>query len=204
MNKFNLSAGLVIGDGARSFEIEKVTNETIYVRGAQENNPLRFIPVLLIQTLLNAINEHKISLQDISRKYRTDNHLPHLFDELQLNFDKYILGYDATIQKICEFILDQQSAVKANKNSDHSAVLSKPFLLLAGISGTGKSRFVRKQAEASGSIDKNYKLISVRPDWHEPSDLLGYISRIKEEKYIVTDTLTFMVRAWCDACDLNN
>jgi hypothetical protein len=82
--------------------------------------------------------------------------------------------------------------------------LSKSFLLLAGISGTGKSRFVRKQAENSGSIDKNYKLISVRPDWHEPSDLLGYISRIKEEKYIVTDALKFMVSAWCDACDLVN
>jgi hypothetical protein len=79
--------------------------------------------------------------------------------------------------------------------------ISKPFILLAGISGTGKTRFVREQAEAVGSIDKNYKLIPVRPDWHEPSDLLGYITRLTEEKYIVTTALQFMVSAWIDACD---
>lgn len=88
---------------------------------------------------------------------------------------------------------------KANFNC---STLSKPFLLLAGISGTGKTRFVREQAEAAGSIDKNYKLIPVRPDWHEPSDLLGYISRLTEEKYIVTAALQFIVSAWIDACDL--
>ena len=55
-------------------------------------------------------------------------------------------------------------------------VLFKPFLILAGISGTGKTRFVRQQAERTG-LD-NYCLVSVRPDWHEPSDLLGYISHL--------------------------
>lgn len=203
MNKFNLKAGLVIGDGARSIEIEKVTNETIYVRGAQDNNPLRFIPILLIETLLNAINENKISIQDISRKYRSDKNLPHLFDALQLNFDKYILGYDATIQKICEYILGNITTTKAEINTHYSIIIPKPFLLLAGISGTGKSRFVREQAAASGSVDQTYKLISVRPDWHEPSDLLGYISRLKqgEAEYIVTDALRFIVAAWREAWD---
>jgi hypothetical protein len=81
--------------------------------------------------------------------------------------------------------------------------IPKPFLLLAGISGTGKSRFVREQAAASGSIDETYKLISVRPDWHEPSDLLGYISRLKsgDAEYIVMDALRFMVAAWSEAWD---
>ena len=75
--------------------------------------------------------------------------------------------------------------------------LSKPFLLLAGISGTGKSRFVRQQAKAQGSEQDYFKLVPVRPDWHEPSDLLGYVSRIGETtKFIVTDPLRFMVKAW--------
>lgn len=71
---------------------------------------------------------------------------------------------------------------------------SKPFLLLAGISGTGKTRFVREQADADLS---NYQLVSVRPDWHEPSDLLGYITRLTEkEQYVATDVLVFIVKAW--------
>ncbi|WP_447471763.1 McrB family protein [Vibrio harveyi] len=77
--------------------------------------------------------------------------------------------------------------------------LSKPFLLLAGISGTGKTRFVREQARLSGSIEDTYCLTSVRPDWHEPSDLLGYVSRLSgNPEYIVTDVLKFIVKAWIE------
>lgn len=81
--------------------------------------------------------------------------------------------------------------------------LSKPFILLAGISGTGKTRFVREQAKASAALHglhqaNNYCLVPVRPDWHEPSDLLGYISRIGGEgaRYVVTEVLRFIVAAW--------
>ena len=77
--------------------------------------------------------------------------------------------------------------------------LPKPFILLAGISGTGTTRFVRKQAEASNTGETNYCLIPVRPDWHEPSDLLGYLSRIGEPRYVVTDLLRFVVAAWKNA-----
>lgn len=79
----------------------------------------------------------------------------------------------------------------------------KPFILLAGISGTGKTRFVRKQAEAAAAGRANYCHVAVRPDWHEPSDLLGYVSRIGADgvRYVVTDVLRFMVRAWADIAE---
>jgi hypothetical protein len=83
------------------------------------------------------------------------------------------------------------------QSSDKS--LSKPFLLLAGISGTGKTRFIQKQAEAVGSNHDNYCLTSVRPDWHEPSDLLGYVSRLgTQPEYVITDVLEFIVKAWIE------
>ncbi len=77
--------------------------------------------------------------------------------------------------------------------------LSKPFLLLAGISGTGKTRFVREQAKATGSLSDTYCLTSVRPDWHEPSDILGYISRLSvsgDAEYVTTEVLQFIAKAW--------
>jgi hypothetical protein len=74
--------------------------------------------------------------------------------------------------------------------------LPKPFILLAGISGTGKTRFVREQAIAHKVGDINFCQIPVRPDWHEPSDLLGYISRISGTKYIATKALKFIIDAW--------
>lgn len=76
--------------------------------------------------------------------------------------------------------------------------LPKPFVLLAGISGTGKTRFVRQQANIWNNSN-NYCLVSVRPDWHEPSDLLGYISRLSgNAEYVVTDVLKFIVKAWLE------
>ncbi|WP_297574083.1 hypothetical protein [uncultured Deefgea sp.] len=41
--------------------------------------------------------------------------------------------------------------------------------------------------------------IAVRPDWHEPSDLLGYVSRIGGEHYVATPFLKFIAKAWRDA-----
>ena len=81
----------------------------------------------------------------------------------------------------------------------NAQVLPKPFLLLAGISGTGKTRFVREQAKTSKQFSETYCLTSVRPDWHEPSDLLGYISRLTQDgsaEYITTDVLDFIAKAW--------
>jgi|GEM_PF-671322 len=89
-----------------------------------------------------------------------------------------------------------------NKTNNYSmssseVCLSKPFLLLAGISGTGKTRFVREQAKTSKQFAETYCLTSVRPDWHEPSDLLGYISRLNgAAEYITTDVLQFIAKAW--------
>lgn len=77
--------------------------------------------------------------------------------------------------------------------------LTKPFLLLAGISGTGKTRFVRKQAENNDDLKETYCLTAVRPDWHEPSDLLGYVSRLSgKSEYVVTDVLKFIVKSWIE------
>ncbi len=48
---------------------------------------------------------------------------------------------------------------------------TKPFVILAGTSGTGKTKLVRLFSEAIGA---KYRLISVRPDWTDSSDLFGY------------------------------
>lgn len=86
-------------------------------------------------------------------------------------------------------------------NSASGTSIPKSFLLLAGISGTGKTQFVRRQAATTRPDLSNYQLMPVRPDWHEPSDLLGYVTRISGERYVPTPFLKFMVAAWCDAVE---
>jgi AAA domain (dynein-related subfamily) len=52
-----------------------------------------------------------------------------------------------------------------------TAVRTKPFVILAGISGTGKTKLTQLVAEAT---DAACRVVPVRPDWTDSSDLLGY------------------------------
>ncbi|MEY9971844.1 energy-coupling factor transporter ATP-binding protein EcfA2 [Lysinibacillus sp. RC46] len=58
----------------------------------------------------------------------------------------------------------------------HTSMKTGNLVILAGMSGTGKSKIVNCYAEALGLQDKgNYKKIPVRPFWQDDSDLLGYL-----------------------------
>ena len=86
-----------------------------------------------------------------------------------------------------------------------AALRTKPFLLLAGISGTGKSRIVREFAfkscpeylqDKDGTTPGNYCMIEVKPNWHDSTELLGYYSRLGSKPgYQFTKFVKFLVKA---------
>jgi len=86
-----------------------------------------------------------------------------------------------------------------------SAIRTKPFILLAGISGTGKSRIVRELAfkscpkylqDKDGTTPGNYCMIEVKPNWHDSTELLGYYSRLGSNPgYQFTKFVKFLVKA---------
>lgn len=86
-----------------------------------------------------------------------------------------------------------------------TAIKSKPFLLLAGMSGTGKSRIVREFAfkscpeslqDKDGTTPGNYCMIEVKPNWHDSTELLGYYSRLgNNPSYQFTKFVKFLVKA---------
>ena len=85
-----------------------------------------------------------------------------------------------------------------------TALRTQPFMLLAGIAGTGKSRIVKELAfmtcpnEEGYNNDKttpgNYCLIEVKPNWHDSSELLGYYNAL-DGKYELTPFIRFVYRA---------
>lgn len=110
---------------------------------------------------------------------------------------------------------DQKTANKVTSGVQYStfrpyitAIKSKPFLLLAGISGTGKSRIVRELARACWDEDsddykaqkpKNFQMVQVKPNWHDSSDLIGYVSRVSgKAEFVVGEFLKFIAKAWED------
>lgn len=88
-----------------------------------------------------------------------------------------------------------------------TALRTKPFMLLAGISGTGKSRIVREMAKAcwkegdpefGKNHPKNFCMVQVKPNWHDSSELIGYVSRLNGEKFVVGPFLRFLAAALKD------
>lgn len=75
---------------------------------------------------------------------------------------------------------------------------SKPFVILAGTSGTGKTRLVKLFAEACGATTANgrYKMVSVRPDWSDSSDLFGHVDL--NGKFIPGAIIDFVKKAELD------
>jgi len=84
-----------------------------------------------------------------------------------------------------------------------NAIRVKPFLLLAGISGTGKSRIVRELAfkscpeylqDKDGTMPGNYCMIEVKPNWHDSTELLGYYSNMNKS-YQFKKFVKFLIKA---------
>lgn len=95
------------------------------------------------------------------------------------------------------------SVASKNNISLIPALRTKPFLLLAGISGTGKSRIVRELAfkscpiylrDTEGTTPGNYLMVEVKPNWHDSTELLGYWSNLTG-KYMFTKFVKFLVMA---------
>lgn len=77
---------------------------------------------------------------------------------------------------------------------------TKPFVILSGISGTGKTKIAQLfasymcQNERLEDADKRIAFTSVRPDWMDNKGLLGYYN-ILDEKYHSTKILDLLIEA---------
>ena len=95
------------------------------------------------------------------------------------------------INKLLKGVKPSAMSIRTDINPQYrsyiTAIKSKPFLLLAGISGTGKSRIVRELARACWNVDsedfnaqkpRNFEMVQVKPNWHDSSELIGYVMNL--------------------------
>lgn len=72
---------------------------------------------------------------------------------------------------------------------------TKPFVILTGISGTGKTKITELFAQAVCKDIKNqYLLLPVRPDWNDDRNLIGYYNPLTKQ-YHPMPFLNFMMKA---------
>lgn len=137
-------------------------------------------------------------------------------DSFKKELEKYDLTLNENFYSIRESDITSLFKEKSKDNSSNSvekfkmekakylsALRTKPFMLLAGISGTGKSRIVREFAfkfcqvelqDADGTEPGNYCMIEVKPNWHDSTELLGYWSNLNKQ-YMFTKFVKFLIKA---------
>lgn len=98
----------------------------------------------------------------------------------------------------------ESTKLNSQEYSYIAAIKTKPFLILGGFSGTGKSQKVKELAFATCPCDGylnmsetspgNYLLVSVKPNWHDATDITGFRSSVNKN-YYATDFMRFLVKA---------
>ncbi len=82
----------------------------------------------------------------------------------------------------------------------HICLKTRPFVILAGLSGTGKSKLSQLYAEALGH-KIHYLRLPVRPNWSDDHYLLGYFNTITS-KYMTAPAVEFLLDANADEDNL--
>ncbi|OOM78323.1 5-methylcytosine-specific restriction enzyme B [Clostridium puniceum] len=84
---------------------------------------------------------------------------------------------EPTIDYIYNYIVSQgYTYEKSLIKNLYISLKTKPFVILSGISGTGKSKIVELFAKSLGATaeNKRFNLVPVKPDWSDSTDLLGF------------------------------
>ena len=116
-------------------------------------------------------------------------------NDVQVEVGEMELQVGQQIERIFEYINSKGFVYdeKLLKNF-YLSLKSKPFVLLAGTSGTGKTRLVRLFAEAIGAYGSGrYKQIAVKPDWSDSMDLFGHVNL--DNKFVPGAIIEFIKKA---------
>ncbi len=69
-----------------------------------------------------------------------------------------------------------------------SSLVTKPFLILTGLSGSGKTKLAQTFVKWICQEKSQYRLIPVGADWTNREPLLGYPNALKTDEYVKPDT----------------
>jgi len=69
-----------------------------------------------------------------------------------------------------------------------ASLLTKPFLILTGLSGSGKTKLAQAFVQWICEYDSQYAIIPVGADWTNREPLLGYPNALKPEEYVKPDS----------------
>ena len=186
-------ANYITKDDSREFTLDELKQIVLNLRasGLEKNMALHLFGILYAKQIGNLYG--RIAKEALAS------------DTLHIEIQKGIKLGNILREKISDIAFPILQVPSEEKYTNYlRALRTKPFMLLAGISGTGKSRLVRELAfkscpniddlQADKTTPGNYLMIEVKPNWHDSTEILGYYSNISK-KYQFTKFIHFLVKA---------
>jgi tetratricopeptide (TPR) repeat protein len=148
----------------------------------------RGLAYLQLEDKLKAIEDFRQSAKLFDQQDNIDN-----YEEVQRILKTIQLDYsEPSFTEICKNVRSKGLRIsESTLRRYHLALKSRKFVILSGISGTGKTWLTKAYAQA---VEAEYLLAPVAPNWTTNEDLLGYLSPI-DNKYHDTDFSTFLEKA---------
>jgi len=136
-----------------------------------ENNNVLYFPEPSYQVLKSGLEERGKKLKtDILKVNETENNKKP--DQSPKEIDRESMFMDFFIDKCEDNKLYYDTKDLYNF---HTSMKSGNLVILAGMSGTGKSKLVQCYADALDLKKEQLQFISVRPYWQDDADVLGYL-----------------------------
>jgi 5-methylcytosine-specific restriction enzyme B len=68
------------------------------------------------------------------------------------------------------------------------SLLTKPFVILTGLSGSGKTKLAQAFVQWISQDERQYRIVPVGADWTNREPLLGYPNALKPDEYVKPDS----------------
>jgi MoxR-like ATPase len=91
-------------------------------------------------------------------------------------------GEESLVRHLVDVCRSDASFLPEDVRRAYVALKTKPFVILAGLTGSGKSSLARRIAEGFGATVANGQLqrVAVRPDWLDQTEVLGYVNPMSQ------------------------
>lgn len=147
-------------------------------------------------TEIQAFYEEALSIQKDKNSYIFNIQSPSYGE--QGYFSASLKAYKNFIQQDSEEVQDKfdiefflndlkESRLSFSKNLISrlvSSLLAKPFVILTGLSGSGKTRLAQAFAMWICETDKQYEIVPVGADWTNREPLLGFPNSLEKNSYV--------------------
>lgn len=160
----------------------KINKKSIY-----EIKDIELLSSLLKEVLEIQKNENSYLFRKEAPGYGDNN----FYSASLSNYIKFIK--DKTKHNIIETLKD--STYKSNLNFSNklisrfiASLCTKPFVILSGLSGSGKTKLAQAFVKWICENEKQYKIVPVGADWTNREPLLGYPNGLVPEDYVMPDS----------------